>query len=247
MDPLTSAAASGIRSRIESLDMLANNIANASVPGFKADREFYNVYLSSEAAASPDGTTPGLLPVIERQWTDFTQGSLTPTGNPLDLGLNGQGFFVANSPSGRLFTRDGRFRLSAQGQLQTLDGYAVQDQNGNPILLDTSKPIEVGPDGTIRQAGQDVSQIAVVNFRDPSLLAKRGDNYFQTILPTMPPVPALQTEVQQGKIEAANSQPAQSAVRLVNIMRQFETLQKAMAIGTEMNRSAVQEVAKVTS
>jgi flagellar basal-body rod protein FlgF len=87
----------------------------------------------------------------------------------------------------------------------------------------------------------------VVNFKDPSLLAKRGNNYFQTDLASMPPAPALQTEVQQGKIEAANSQPAQSAVRLVNIMRQFETLQKAMAIGTEMNRSAVQEVAKVTS
>jgi flagellar basal-body rod protein FlgF len=247
MDPLTSAAASGIRSRIESLDMLANNIANASAPGFKADREFYNVYLSSEAAGSPEGTTPALLPVIERQYTDFTQGSLTPTGNPLDLALNGQGFFVANSPSGRLFTRDGSFRLSAQGQLQTLDGYAVQDQSGKPILLDSSSPIEVGPDGTIRQSGQDISQIAVVNFKDPSLLAKRGNNYFQTDLASMPPAPALQTEVQQGKIEAANSQPAQSAVRLVNIMRQFETLQKAMAIGTEMNRSAVQEVAKVTS
>jgi flagellar basal-body rod protein FlgF len=246
MDPLTSAAASGIRSRIESLDMLANNIANASVPGFKSDREFYNVYLSSEAAASPEGTTPGLLPVVERQWTDFTQGSLTPTGNPLDLALNGQGFFVANSPSGRLFTRDGSFRLSAQGQLQTLEGYAVQDQSGKPILMDSSKPIEVGPDGTVRQAGQDISQIALVDFKDPSLLAKRGDNYFQTDLASMPPAPARQTEVQQGKIEASNSQPAQSAVRLVNIMRQFEALQKAMAIGAEMNRSAVQEVAKVT-
>src|SRR5229473_1607386 len=243
MDPLTSAAASGIRSRIESLDMLANNIANASVPGFKADREFYNVYLSSAAAASPEGTIPGLLPVVEHQWTDFAQGSLTPTGNPLDLALNGQGFFVANSPSGRLFTRDGSFRLSAQGQLQTLEGYAVQDQGGKPILLDSSRPIEVGPDGTVRQAGQDISQIAVVDFKDPSLLAKRGDNYFQTDLASMPPTPARQAEVQQGKIEASNSQPAQSAVRLVNIMRQFEALQKAMAIGSEMNRSAVQEVA----
>src|ERR1700719_1069785 len=87
MDPLISAAASGIRARLESLDMLANNIANSSAPGFKADREFYGLYLSAEAADSPIGTSPTTLPVIERQWTDFAQGSLMPTGNPLDLAL----------------------------------------------------------------------------------------------------------------------------------------------------------------
>ena len=97
MDPLTSAAASGMRARIESLDMLANNIANSSSPGFKADREFYGLYLSQEASDSPAGTTPEVMPVIDRPWTDFAQGSVTPTGNPLDLALTGKGFFVANS------------------------------------------------------------------------------------------------------------------------------------------------------
>ncbi len=246
MDPLISAAASGIRARIESLDLLANNIANASAPGYKADREFYGLYLSSEAADSPPGTTPTTLPVVERQWTDFSQGTLMPTGSPLDLALNGAGFFVASSASGPVFTRDGNFRLSTEGKLETLAGYAVQDSSGNPILLDASKPIEVAPDGLIRQGGQDIAQIKVVDFKSSSALAKRGSNYFQVDLATMPALPATGTEVQQGKIEAANAQPAESAVRLVNILRQFETLQKAMTIGNEMNRSAVQEVAKVT-
>jgi flagellar basal-body rod protein FlgF len=245
MDPLTSTAASGIRARIESLDMLANNIANASAPGFKADREFFSLYQSSEAADSPEGTNPAVLPVIERQWTDFAQGSLTPTGNPLDLALNGQGFFVANSASGRIFTRNGSFRLSPAGQLETLDGHAIQGQDGKPIVLDSSKRVEIGPDGVVRQDGQDLSRIAVVDFKDSSALVKRGNSYFQADLSTMAPAP--QTEVQQGKLEAANSQPAESAVRLVNIMRQFESLQKAMAIGAEMNRRAVEEVAKVTT
>src|SRR6202035_4933850 len=119
MDPLISAAASGIRARLESLDMLANNIANSSPPGFKADRGFYGFYFSAEAADSPAGTSSTTLPVIERQWTDFSQGSLTPTGNALDLALNGQGFFVAQSPNGPVYTRDGSFRLSLQGELET--------------------------------------------------------------------------------------------------------------------------------
>jgi len=245
MDPLTSAAASGVRARLESLDLLANNIANSSAPGFKADREFYGLYLSAEAADSPAGTSPANLPVIERQWTDFTQGSLTPTGNPLDLALNGPGFFVAQSPSGPVFTRDGSFRLSLQGELTTQDGYKIQGQDGNPILLDTTRPVEIGSDGTVRQDGQDVAQLAIVNFPDPAALAKRGNNYFRTDLSTLPPVSATQAEIQQGKVESSNSQPAESAVRLVNILRQFETLQKALAIGADMNRRAVEEVARL--
>jgi len=247
MDPLTSAAASGMRSRIESLDMLANNIANASAPGYKADREFYNLYMSPEAAESPDGTSPTTLPVIERQWTDFAQGVLTPTSNSLDLALSGKGFFVANSPSGQLFTRNGSFRLSSQGQLETSDGHAVLDTNGQPITLDSSKSIDIAPDGIINQDGQQTAQINVVDFKDPSALVKRGSNYFSVDLSTVAPSPAAGTEVVQGQLETANSQPAESAVRLVNIMRQFESLQKAMAIGNDMNRRAVEEVAKVTS
>jgi len=230
---------------MESLDMLANNIANASAPGFKADREFYSLYLSAEAANSPDGTSPAVLPVIERQWTDFSQGSLLPTGNSLDLALKGSGFFVASSPGGPLYTRDGSFQLSAGGQLQTLDGYAVQGQDGKPVLLDSSRAVEVAPDGTVRQDGQDVTRLAVVDFKDPSMLAKHGDNYFQITGSDTLPAPAEGTEIQQGKIEAANSQPAQSAVRLVSILRQFETLQKALAIGADMDRRAVEDVAKV--
>jgi flagellar basal body rod protein FlgG len=243
MDPLTSAAASGIRARLESLDMLANNIANASSPGFKADREFYGLYLSAEAADSPAGTNPAILPVIERQWTDFAQGSLTPTGNPLDLALNGPGFFVAQSANGPVFTRDGNFRLSLQGEIVTQDGDKIQGQDGKPILLDSTRPVEIGSDGTVRQDRQDVAQIALVNFPDPAVLAKRGNNYFRSDL-SAPPV-ATQAEILQGRLEAANYQPAESVVRLVNILRQFETLQKALAIGGEMNRRAVDDVAKV--
>ncbi len=245
MDPLTSAAASGIRARLESLDMLANNMANSGAPGYKADREFYGVYLSAEAADSPAGTSPTILPVVERQWTDFSQGSLTPTGNPLDLALNGLGFFVVQSPSGPVFTRDGSFRLSAAGELETNTGYKIQSQDGSPILVDSTRPVDIGSDGMVRQEGQDVAQIAVVNFSDPAALTKRGNNYFRTDLSTMPPVPATEAEIHQGTVEAANSQPAESAVRLVNIMRQFETLQKALTIGADMNRRAVEEVAKV--
>jgi flagellar basal-body rod protein FlgF len=247
MDALTAAAASGIRARMETLDMLANNLANSSAAGFKSDSESYGLYLSPEAADSPEGTFPAILPVVQSRWTDFSQGTLLPTGNSTDLALSGKGFFVANSSSGPLYTRDGSFRVSSSGQLETLDGYAIQGTDGKPVVLDNSKPFEVTPEGTVRQDGQDISQIAVVDFQDPAVLAKRGGSYFKNNVPTTNPTPATQVEIRQGKLEAANSESAHSAARLVTILRQFEALQKAMSIGADMNRRAVEEVAKIGS
>ncbi|MGI8743259.1 MAG: flagellar hook-basal body protein [Bryobacteraceae bacterium] len=244
MDALTTAAASGMRSRIESLDVLANNIANSAASGFKADREFYGLYMSAEAANSPAGTGPATLPVVERQWTDFSQGSLSSTGSPLDLALAGKGFFAVTSPAGTLYTRDGSMRMSKNGQIETQDGFTLRAQDGKPIQVDPSKAVDIGTDGIVRQDGLEVAHISVVDVKDPNALSKKGRNYFELLSQDVPK-PAAQTEVQQGRLEAANFQAAESAVRLVNVMRQFESLQKAMAIGADMNRHLIDDVAKV--
>jgi flagellar basal-body rod protein FlgF len=246
MDALTAAAASGIQSRIESLDMMANNLANASAAGFKSDQESYALYVSAEAAGSPEGTNPAILPVVENRWTDFSQGTLLPTGNSMDLALSGKGFFVVSTPAGPLYTRGGSFRFSQTGQLQTEDGFDLQGIDGKPILLDTSKTFDVRPDGTILQDGQEVSRIAVVDFEDPKVLAKRGGNYFKSSASTSP-TPALQTEIRQGHLEKGNSDSTHAASSIVTILRQFEALQKAMTIGADMNRRSVEDVAKVSS
>lgn len=242
MDALTMAAASGMRSRLESLDLLANNLANASAPGFKADREFYNLYVSADAQDGSDepATT---APFIDKKWTDYSQGTLTPTSNPLDLALTGRGFFAVNSPAGILYTRDGSFRLSIDGELETQEGYAVRDPDGKPIVVDASKATDISPDGSVLQDGATVAQISLVDFSNPQSLSKQGQNYFYADngVASQP----SQAEVRQGSLESANFQTAESAVRLVTVMRQFESLQKAMSVGTDMNKKAVEEVARV--
>lgn len=224
--------------------MLANNMANALAPGFKADREFYSTYLAAEAADSTDGDLGSVMPVVERPWTDYGQGSITTTGNPLDLALKGKGFFIAESPDGPLLTRDGSFRLSTKGGLVTQDGLAVLGREGKPIQLDAARPIEITPDGQVRQDGVTVSQLDVVDAKDSAALAKRGQNYFYFSASAV--VPATGAQVVQGSLESANSQPAESAIRLVSVMRQFDMLQRAVTLGTEMNRRALEEVAKTT-
>jgi flagellar basal-body rod protein FlgF len=247
MDPLMISAASGMRSRMESLDMLANNLANANTAGYKLDREFYSLYASPDALGPAlDGTAPApsVLPVIDRPWTDFSQGALTPTGNPLDLALGKTGFFAVNGPGGTLYTRNGSFQLSSDGTLVTSEGYAVRGADGKPIQADPSRPIEITPDGALRQNGSTIGQIAVVGFERPEALEKFGNNYFRAGA-AAGPKPAAEVAIHQGKLESSNVAAAESAVRLVSIMRQFEMLQRAMMLGGEMARKDFEEVARV--
>jgi flagellar basal-body rod protein FlgF len=243
MDPLTSAAASGLRARMESLDMLANNLANTDTGGYKIDREFYSLYLAPEAA---DSELPVTMPVIERPWTDFSQGTLRATGNPLDFALSGRGFFAVDGPGGPLYTRQGAFRLSGAGVLETSQAYPVRLAGGGRLQTQSPAPLEVGVDGTISQQGQVLGRLEVVNFADGGVLAKHGSNYFQADA-SAAPVGATAVAVEQGRLEASNVIAAESAVRLVSVMRQFEMLHKAISIGADMNKKAVEEVARVGS
>lgn len=243
MDTLTASAASGMRARMESLDMLANNLANASAPGFKADREFFSTYVASDLADSSGIDMGSMMPVTDRQWTDYSQGAITPTGNPLDIALRGKGFLVAISPGGPLLTRDGSFRLSSQGFLETQDGFKVRGQGGTPIELDPSRSVDITPTGEVRQDEQTVAQLDIVDVKDEMGLSKHGMNYFDFAATAV--TPAADAQIQPGSLEAANFQPAESAVRLVAVMRQFEMMQRAVSIGADMNRRAVDEVAKI--
>lgn len=250
MDALSVAAASGIRARMQSLEMLANNIANQSTPGYKSDREFYSLYLAPEALEASRGATalmPPMLPVIARHWTDLSQGALTSTGSPLDVALSGSGFFVVNGPSGPLYTRNGNFRLSPQGDLETQEGYPVLDQSMGPIQVDTSRAVEIARDGSIRQEGVLAGVLNVVQLDRPEVLEKQAGTYFRLTDSQIQPQQATDTEMYQGKLESSNFSPGEAAVRLVAIMRQFEMLQRAMTLGSEMNRQAVEQVARVGS
>jgi flagellar basal-body rod protein FlgF len=242
MDPITSIAASGLRARMESLEMLANNIANSSTGGYKADREFYSLYLASEAA---ENANPSTMPLVERPWTDLSQGVLEPTGNPLDLALSGKGFFAVNGPDGTLFTRNGGFHISSQGTLVTPEGYPVRSRDGETISLNPALPVEVSRDGTVSQEGVVAGQIAVMDFPDSAALTKRGNTYFRSADPPIASTAAPETSVVQGRVEASNTGSAEAAVRLVEVMRQFEILQKAVGMAGDMNRKAI-EVAKVS-
>jgi flagellar basal body rod protein FlgG len=226
---------------MESLDMLANNLANASSTGFKLDREFHSLYSAPDALAE-NGPGTQTLPVIARPWTDFSQGVIKPTAKPLDLALQGKGFFVVSGPSGPLYTRAGNFHVSSSGVVVSEDGYPLQLNGGKPLTATSGQRIDIAPDGSVSQGGQALGRLEVVEFPSMDVLEKSGASYFQS----QPGVSSSRStaQVHQGSLEDSNVNSAQSAIRLVSVMRQFEMLQKAISLGAEMNRKVLEDVAK---
>ena len=249
MDPLTSAAASGLRARMESLDMLANNIANAATDAYKADRELYGTYLAPDAAAMARGQNDPMIseaPVIEKSWVDFSAGRMRTTDNPLHIALGAPSFLAVDGPSGTLYTRNGRLQLSAQGELLTTDGHKLRFADSAKVTIDTAQPFEISDDGTIMQKGQALGTLEIVRFDAASKLTKQGKNYFRAEDPAAGPRVDTDPKVHQGRLEDSNVTTSEAAVRLVSVMRQSEMLQKAIALGAEMNRRSIEEVARVT-
>jgi len=249
MDQIAATAASGLRSRMEALDILSNNLANSNTGGYKLDREFYSLY-QGEQAVPANGQQATTLPVIQKAWTDFQQGLLAPTDNPLDVALSGKGFFTVDGPSGPLYTRNGAFKLSTTGVLTTMDGYPVRgvtppNQPPKKIQTVSQGAIQITTDGTVQQDGQNLGQIQVLDFPSTSALEKVGNSYYRVVDPKVKANPAKDVTVSQGRIENSNVAPAESAVRLVDLMRQYEMLQKAVSVSADMNKQAIDQVARV--
>jgi flagellar basal body rod protein FlgG len=230
-----------------SLDLLANNLANAATGGYKNDREYYGLYASEDSANSVDGGTGTTLPVVERQWTDFSPGVLQITGNPLDVALPTKGFFSLKGPNGTLYTRNGSLQILPSGDLGSSDGLPVLSTGGGTVHIGAGKTVTITPDGTVQQDGQNVCQIGVVDFANTSSLQKVGSTNFQNTDPRAVPEPMANPGIQQGKLEGSNVPVADAAMRLVGVMRQFEMLQKAIGISSDMDTKSIQEVARVNT
>jgi len=230
---------------MQSLDMLANNLANASTDGYKVDHEFYSTYIAQGIDDESESST-GEMPVMQKPWTDFSQGTIQPTGHPLDIAISGPGFFGLNGPSGPLYTRDGNFKLSNTGTLTNSAGYPVRLTGGGTLTLHSQAPIEISSSGEIRQNEKTLGQLELTDFANTRELEKAGSATFKASRKAGA-TPAKDVEVQQGAIETSNVVVSESAVRLVTLMRHYESLQKAINVANQMNQESITEIARINS
>ncbi|HTR48893.1 MAG TPA: flagellar basal-body rod protein FlgF [Verrucomicrobiae bacterium] len=245
MDSGFYSAFTGLAARMQSLDVVANNLANVNTAGYKGQKEFYQSFAASlqNSRLTPLNQAVNDFGLLGGARIDFSAGSLDTTGNDTDMAIDGAGFFVVKTKAGaERFTRNGNFTLNTKRQLVDSQGNLVQGDDG-AIQLPAGK-LTVSTDGTVSVDGAIVSKMKMVDFAPGTQLVPEGNTDF-----TAPPntaKPALAAQLRQGMLEASNSNPVMGAVSLIDLQRNAEMMQRALSIfNSDFNQTAVQELPRV--
>lgn len=211
------------------MNTVAGNVANLATGGYRAEEVKFESILSEAGGRETAFATPGATYLSRKA------GPLVQTGNPLDVALQGDGWLAVRGPSGPVYTRDGRMRVTATGDLQDLSGRAVLDPGGAPLSLNPEGgTVSIGSDGVISQGGNQLGAIGVFRL-DPAAVLRRveggavsSDRPGQAILDFHERgVPYV--SVQQGFQEGANVNPVMEMTRLITITRSFEAAASAVS------------------
>lgn len=244
MDSGFYAACAALMARSQALDLVANNLANTSTPGYRGQHNIFRSFLATASRHLGSGLNQAVndFGVSGGSQMDLTQGNLEHTGNDLDFAIQGPGFFKVETANGPVYTRNGNFQVSAQGQLITAQGDPVMGQHG--VIRIVGGPMTVSPDGTISVNGAVAGQIKLVEFPPGTALESVGKTYYSA--PPKSEVPAKQSTMVQGSLETSNVNPVASAVELVAVQRYAEMMQRALSMfHTEFNRIATDEIPRV--
>jgi flagellar basal-body rod protein FlgF/flagellar basal-body rod protein FlgG len=245
MDSGYYAAMTGLVARTQALDMAAANLANAQTPGYRAEREYFrSALLGPDAADSQLGRTVNNYGLLGGDRLSMAQGALQTTGNPLDLAIEGEGFFQVQTANGLRYTRDGSFHRAPSGQLVTSAGEPVLSAAGQSIAIPPGE-VTVGADGVISVAGGTVANVGLLTFPAGTQLTPEGSNRYVAPATTVP-VAAKGAAIHQGSLEAANQDVVQGSLDLIVMQRQAEMMQKALTIfHTEFNKTATEDLPRV--
>ena len=249
-------ALSGAIAQERNLSVVANNVANANTTGFKGDRTVFNEVLTGVQNPAPLRPSLRYASVADVQ-IDHQVGHLRLTGRQLDLALQGDGFFVVETPKGERFTRSGSFVVDQNGVLRTLAGHRVMMENG-PVtqrgreikLPEDAREVQVSPDGTIRTFAaqnvvnqEEIGKLKLVRFANPrDELIKDGLTWFNTQNNAVPAPADATTTVEQGWLEDANINAVSGMNEMIIVTRSFEALVKVIETFRDLDNRTARDV-----
>ena len=238
------AAFAGLLARSEALDSAASNLSNSGTNGFRAEREYFrSAIMGPDALGSQLNRTVNDFGVLGGNRLDLGQGALVPTGNPLDLAIEGHGFFAIQTNAGVRYTRDGQFRTTANGLLVTAQEEPVLDQKNRPIRIPTGD-VAVSSEGTISVAGAVVDNVGVFTFPSADSIAPEGINRYVAVNGAKPS--GAVASIHQGSLESSNQNVIQGTLQLILVQRQAEMMQKALTLfNNDFDKTASEELPKV--
>ena len=213
MDTGLYSGVSALRTAEKRLEAITANLANIDTPGFKR-----------QAGATRAFTVPGAegyLEVDTRHRSDFTQGDLKSSSSPYHLALEGRGWFVAEGPSGELYTRCGTFRVDGAGVLQTAEGYPIAWESNGGLIEAHGDLVQIDGSGAVRQGEKEVGRLRLVDFANDAVLSSIGGGYF-TAKEGVSELPA-EGVVHQGHLENSNVSSMDELVAMITVQRSFES------------------------
>lgn len=240
---------SGAIAQERRLAVISANLANAMTAGYKAHKPIFEAVLSSSVIEvdQADSTFVGVYDTH----IDFAEGSLVQTGSKLDLAIQGEGFFVVNTPQGTRYTRNGQFAIDQNKRLVTHGGAVVQGEAGPIEIAADGKSVIVDSDGSVYLAEDNVpgnrvlvGKVKVVRFADKSFLYPTGQSLFANVNPEMRELPAEQYTISQGYYEASNVEVVKEMLAMIACLRAYEAYSKVQQSYGDMN-SKLMEVARV--
>lgn len=250
-------AYTGMINQQKRLDIVTNNLANASTTGFKREGLTSKSFDQMLTVKLNDLSVPYLNEGIGKMslgvkigenYTDYSQGSLKETGNTYDLALAGNGFFTISytdkkGNTSEKYTRDGEFTMDSEGYLRTLEGDYVQGEGGAIMIPVETSEVSIRDNGDIYADGEYVDSLRIVDFEDYNNIEKFGENLYNVV------DGATETEstaaVKQGYLEMSNINVVKEMVEMITISRAYESNQKLIQTEDDMLDKSVNQVGKV--
>jgi flagellar basal-body rod protein FlgF len=249
MDSGLYAACAGLRAQSQALEVVAHNLANLGTVGYRGEQATFQSLMAVSHPTLPNvlNLATNNFGVLEGTHIDDAAGNLQPTGNPLDVGIEGQGYFVIQTARGTRYTRDGSFQVSKSGVLVTAAGDPVY---GDPTLQPKGLinvppgPISIAADGTISVNGTVAGTIRVEEFAPGTKMTAEGASLLAA--PDGSSQVAQHAKLRRGSLEASNVNPMASVATMLGVEREAEMMQRALSlIDTEFNQIASNTLGKV--
>ena len=233
-------SASALNMNLHQQDLIAHNLAHVNVHGFKRSLQTVSTFedFLPEGMQPNDPEAPETTMNIDGsrivdQVTDFSQGRIEDTGDPLNVALNGNGFFVVQGQDGPLYTRNGNFKLNENSELCLAGGQVVQGEGG-PIQINDVNSLKIYQDGTVMVNDAEVGRLQAVNFDPVQDLVPAGTTLFLAPPELNPqPIERGAIQFQQGHLEMSNTQAVNELIRMIAGMRHFEAAQKSLTTISE--------------
>ena len=234
-------AAQGLIARQIQLDNITHNIANANTTGFREVTSFFRSFNQAleEGPANPLNNAANNQPVAAGIFYHSRQGPIRATHNPLDMAIQGEGFYKVQTPNGARYTRNGNFGMDNTGKLVTSSGHPVMNNNNQPIVLNRADEIYTKQDGTILQDGNVVGKLNLVTFADKEQLSPEED----TLLVHRNPNAVEQAgtgNILGGHLEGSNINIAKQMVDMITMQRAYDAnIRVVKTIDTNFNEVAI--------